>query len=103
MIGFYVAMFFGGAFFVNGIPHLVSGLMGRKFPSPFASPPGKGESSALVNVLWAFFNFCIAYALLCYFFILDLHLVTEVAVAAIGGLAIGLHLAWHFGKVYENK
>lgn len=31
---------FGGAFFVNALPHFVSGVMGRPFQTPFASPPG---------------------------------------------------------------
>ncbi len=47
----YIAYFFAGAFLVNAIPHFVSGVTGRPFPSPFASPPGKGLSSPVVNVL----------------------------------------------------
>ena len=43
----YVAHFLRGMFLVNAIPHSVSGLLGRAFPSPFASPPGQGESTAL--------------------------------------------------------
>ena len=59
----YVAYFFGGCFLVNAVPHFVSGVMGRRFPSPFASPPGKGESSPMVNVLWAALNLVIGYLL----------------------------------------
>jgi hypothetical protein len=33
----YVAYFFGGVFLVNAVPHFVSGVCGRRFPSPFAS------------------------------------------------------------------
>ena len=33
---------FGGAFLANAVPHLVSGMMGRPFQSPFAKPPGEG-------------------------------------------------------------
>ena len=40
----------------NAVPHLVSGVMGRPFQSPFAKPPGEGLSSSTVNVLWGFFN-----------------------------------------------
>ena len=47
-----VAWFFGGAFLANAIPHLVNGISGSPFQSPFASPPGQGLSSATVNVLW---------------------------------------------------
>jgi hypothetical protein len=48
----YVSYFFGGIFLGNAIPHFVSGTMGRAFQSPFAHPPGKGLSSALVNIGW---------------------------------------------------
>ena len=48
----YIAYFFGGAFLVNAVPHFTSGVSGRRFPTPFASPPGKGQSSPTVNVLW---------------------------------------------------
>ena len=52
----YVAYFFGGAFLVNAVPHFVNGVSGHSFPSPFASPPGKGLSSPMVNVLWGTLN-----------------------------------------------
>jgi hypothetical protein len=47
----YVAYFFGGAFLANTLPHLGNGISGHAFQSPFASPPGVGLSSAMVNVL----------------------------------------------------
>ena len=56
-----VACFFGGFFLTNAIPHLVSGMMGQPFQSPFAKPPGKGLSSSTVNVLWGFFNAVVGY------------------------------------------
>ena len=46
-----VSYFFGGVFLANAVPHLVSGMMGRPFQSPFAKPPGQGFSSSTVNVL----------------------------------------------------
>ena len=46
----------GGAFLANTIPHLVNGISGLPFQSPFASPPGQGLSSSTVNVLWGKFN-----------------------------------------------
>ena len=58
-----VSYFFGGAFVANAIPHVVSGVMGRPFQSPFAKPPGEGLSSSTVNVLWGFSNASIAYLL----------------------------------------
>src|SRR5450631_1863303 len=61
----YVSYFFGGAFLANAIPHFVSGITGHPFQSPFASPPGQGLSSAMVNVLWGAFNAAIGYLLVC--------------------------------------
>jgi hypothetical protein len=48
----YIAWFFAGAFLVNTIPHVVQGVSGNKFQTPFASPRGVGESSAQMNVIW---------------------------------------------------
>jgi hypothetical protein len=59
----YVAYFFGGAFLANTLPHLGSGISGRAFQSPFASPPGEGLSSATVNVLWGLLNLVVGYLL----------------------------------------
>jgi hypothetical protein len=61
----YVAWFFGGVFFANAIPHLVHGISGMPFHSPFATPPGEGISTPMVNVLWAFFNLAVGYLLVC--------------------------------------
>ena len=60
----YVAAFFAGAFLANVVPHFIHGVSGDPFPTPFASPPGKGLSSPTVNVLWACFNLLIGYILL---------------------------------------
>jgi len=60
----YLAYFFAGVFLANGVPHFVQGITGRRFQSPFASPPGVGESSPLVNVIWGLVNFLIGYVLI---------------------------------------
>jgi len=52
----YVACFFAGAFLANVVPHFVQGVSGNRFPTPFAKPPGKGLSSAVVNVVWGLAN-----------------------------------------------
>jgi hypothetical protein len=59
----YLACFFAGAFLANVVPHLVHGISGDRFPTPFAKPPGKGLSSPTVNVVWALFNLIIGYVL----------------------------------------
>jgi hypothetical protein len=60
----FSAYFFAGVFFANFVPHFVAGVLGRAFPTPFASPPFRGLSSARVNVLYGLFNLAVAYTLL---------------------------------------
>ena len=60
----YIAVFFAGVFLCNAVPHLVQGLCGQMFPTPFANPPGEGLSSSTVNVLWGLFNLLAGYVLL---------------------------------------
>jgi hypothetical protein len=96
----YIAWLFAGAFLANAVPHIVQGICGNKFQTPFASPRGVGESSAVVNVLWGFFNLAIGGALLHFSFPRQMPPPWDLcALALIGALAISLHLARHFGKV----
>ena len=60
----YVLQFVSGLFLANGVPHFVQGISGHRFQSPFASPPGVGESSPIVNVLWGFANLAVGFAVL---------------------------------------
>ena len=60
----FPAYFFAGIFFANFVPHFVSGVLGRTFPTPFASPPFRGQSPPRVNVLYGLGNLAVAYALL---------------------------------------
>jgi hypothetical protein len=60
----FLAYLFAGVFFANFVPHFVSGVLGRTFPTPFASPPFRGLSSSRVNVLYGLFNLAVAYTLL---------------------------------------
>ncbi len=60
----YLAIFAAGFFLTNTIPHLTQGVTSNSFPTPFANPPGKGNSSPLINVLWACTNLFIGYILL---------------------------------------
>ena len=99
----YVAYFLGGAFLVNAVPHFTSGVSGRRFPSPFASPPGKGESSPVVNVLWGAFNVAIGYLLVCRVGEFNLHQTYSVLALGAGGLLMGVQLAQWFGRAYGGK
>ena len=96
----YLAYFFGGAFFTNAIPHFVMGVTGHPFQSPFATPPGEGLSSALVNVLWGFFNGAIAYLLLARVGNFELRKTVHVLAAGLGVLVMDIMLAHPFGRFY---
>jgi hypothetical protein len=96
----YLSYFFGGAFLVNAIPHFVSGVTGHPFQSPFATPPGQGLSSALVNVLWGAFNFIIWYLLVCRVGTFELRRIRHVVVVGAGALLMALLSAHSFGRFY---
>jgi len=97
-----VADFFAGAFLCNSLPHLVSGLQGAPFPSPFAKPPGIGDSSPLVNVLWGAFNLFAGILLLSRNPVM-IGLSLEFAALVAGFLALGVQLSLHFGKVRQDR
>jgi hypothetical protein len=98
----YLGWFFAGAFLTNATPHIVQGMSGNRFQTPFASPRGVGDSSAVINVLWGFCNLAIGFALL-YIFLPQLPPPWPLcAVALLGGLLIALYLARHFGKVRQQ-
>lgn len=95
-----VAYFLGGAFLANTIPHLVNGISGSPFQSPFASPPGKGLSSSTVNVLWGLFNLAVAYGLVARVGRFDLRRTRHVIALGLGALLMALMLARHFGELH---
>src|SRR6202142_2345686 len=96
----YIAYFFGGAFLANSIPHLVNGMSGRPFQSPFASPPGEGLSSATVNVLWGLFNLAVGYALVCRVGSFELRKTRHVAILGAGILVFSVLAARAFGRFH---
>lgn len=95
-----LAYFFGGIFLANTIPHLVNGISGLPFQSPFATPPGRGLSSSTVNVLWGMFNLAVAYGLVARIGRFDLRRTRHVAVLGLGALLMALNLARHFGQFH---
>ena len=100
----YIVHFVGGAVFANGVPHFVFGISGEKFQSPFASPPGKGLSPPLTNLIWGFANFVVGYVLLVLWSPADngARPWIDIAAIALGVLAMGLMLSSHFGRVRGN-
>lgn len=92
----YIAHFAAGIFLANGVPHFVNGISGRRFQSPFASPPAVGQSPPRVNVLWGTANFLIGYLLL--YGVGDFRpgLTIDALVVGLGALLTALGLSWHF-------
>ncbi|HEY2257521.1 MAG TPA: hypothetical protein VGI11_17940 [Variovorax sp.] len=98
----YIANFFAGAFLCNCVPHLVAGLQGAAFPTPFATPRGVGESSALVNFLWGLLNL-VAGLFLLWLHPLALNPGPSALLFLLGALLLGCYLAIHFGKVRAER
>ncbi len=93
-----VSYLFGGAVLFNAVPHLVAGVSGRPFQTPFADPPGQGLSSSILNTLWGFLNLVVGYLLVCQVGDFDLKNIADAAALAVGALAIALFSARHFGR-----
>ena len=95
--------FFAGAFLSNGVPHFVSGVMGRPFQTPFAKPSGKGLSSSTINVVWGFFNFVAGYMLTCKVGDFNWHTTDNVVALGMGVFLIGLLSARLFGRFHGGN
>jgi len=98
-----VSYFFGGAFLANAVPHYVSGIMGRPFQSPFATPSGEGLSSSTVNVLWGAFNMAVAYLLIEQVGHFDLRDPVQALAAGLGALLMGVAGARLFGRFHGGN
>jgi hypothetical protein len=96
----HVSYFLGGVFLGNAIPHFVSGMLGRAFQSPFAHPPGKGLSSALVNVGWGAFNIVVGYVLVLHVGTFDLRDTWDAVAFGAGFISIGMLSARLFGPFH---
>ena len=98
-----VSYFFGGLFLANFVPHFVAGIQGKPFQTPFAKPPGKGLSSSIVNVLWAFANLAVAYLLLLRVGYFDLRSIGCIMPFAVGALLHSLFSARQFGQLHGGN
>jgi hypothetical protein len=96
---FYLLQFLSGALLTNGLPHFIQGLSGSPFQSPFASPPGVGESSPVINVYWGFANLAGGAVLLARFAPASSHDYLGWGAVGAGSLLMGAQIASHFGKV----
>ena len=97
----YLANFAAGVFICNCLPHLACGLRGETFPTPFAKPPGRGQSSALVNTIWGVLNLIVGWALLS-FAPVSISWSKGSLFFLAGFVAIGLHLSRHFAAVRQS-
>ena len=98
----YLAYFATGALLCNAIPHLVAGLQGHPFPTPFATPRGVGDSPPLVNTLWGIANLAGGLAVLVGH---PVALAFDVPVLGVlaGAVVMGGYLSVHFGRVRQGK
>jgi len=95
-----VSYFFGGAFLANSLPHIGNGVSGRAFQTPFASPPGQGLSSSVVNVLWGLFKLAVAYVLICRVGQFNLRCTADVALLGAGMTVLAVFSARGFGRFH---
>ena len=92
--------FLAGAFLTNGIPHFVSGVLGRPFQTPFAKPSGQGLSSSTTNVVWGFINFSVGYGLTCKVGKFDWQATDQMVAFGTGVFLSGLLAARLFGRFH---
>lgn len=97
------AYFLGGAVLTNAVPHFVSGVTGRPFQTPFATPHGVGLSSSMVNVLWGFLNLVVGYGLVCQVGDFDLRALADAGALGLGILAMGALSARLFGRFHGGS
>jgi hypothetical protein len=81
----------------------VNGISGCRFQSPFASPPGVGESSPLLNVIWGMVNFAVGYTLLTGVGEFSTGPTLDALTIALGALAAAAGLSVHFGRVRDGN
>lgn len=97
-VALLIAPFLAGVFLCNAVPHIVAGLQGSPFPTPFARPRGVGHSSPLINFIWGTANLAVGlFALSRSLLIFGINIDTLAFFA--GMLVIGTYLSVHFGKV----
>ena len=74
--------------------------MGRAFQIPFAHPPGKGLSSALVNIGWGALNIVVGYVFVLRVGTFDLRDTWDALAFGAGFILIGMLSARLFGPLH---
>jgi hypothetical protein len=101
IIPHYLANFFAGMFLCNAIPHLTAGVQGDPFPTPFAKPPGIGNSSPLVNFLWSVLNLLVGVFLI-WLVPISWGLHISFGLCSLGFIVMGMNLSHYFGKTRRD-
>jgi hypothetical protein len=92
----YLLLILAGALLCNALPHLISGLRGETFYTPWGRANVTGRSSALENFLWGAANLLVAV------FLLDRKLAENIPhglmAVTLGFLVAGAVLSLTFGR-----
>jgi hypothetical protein len=95
----HLASYLAGSFFLtNAVPHVVAGIMGQSFQTPFAKPPGEGHSTSTVNTIWGWANVVIGYLLIFKEGDFDIRNNYHAIAVGTGGFLISFFSARHFGQ-----
>jgi hypothetical protein len=92
----YLALLIAGALLCNAIPHLVSGLRGERFFTPWTLRHGDGMGSAVENALWGAANLALGALLIDRVF--GDNLPHGLVVLAVGFVATAIALARTFAR-----
>jgi hypothetical protein len=93
----YIAHFIAAAILTNGIPHFISGVCGRPFRTPFVRMTGEATSPPVVNVVWGWANFLVAFVIFANIGPLYIGTPGDTIFVAAGMLIMGVILATIFG------
>ena len=102
MMGALLLLVLAGALLCNAIPHLVKGLCGEAFPTPFARPRGEGLSSPGTNFLWGTANLFAGIVIL----LTEAHVLgTASGLAALAGgfVVLGYFCSRHFAAARAKR
>ena len=100
---FYLLDLLSGALLAHGVPHFVQGISGAPFQSPFAKPPGVGESSPVSNVVWGFCNLVAGIVLLHYFRPCGRSSAAGWVAFGAGALLLSVGSSLRFGRIRSGK
>jgi hypothetical protein len=106
----FIAYFFAGTFFSNGIPHLTNGISGRRFPKRFpfrkAGEPAtsfeRWSSAPVPNVIWGMLNYVIGYLLVNKVGDFSVAQTADIASVILGFVICSIFLSWNFGRVHSE-